>query len=80
MPSRDLFKLLVIPQLLIGLSEGVLEQRLKAENRGFCIDSGRGLSVGFRVICGVNRSTRCNNCRYLGSTPARFATTRALTT
>jgi hypothetical protein len=80
MPSRDLSKLLVIPQLLIGLSARVLERSLEAENRDFCIDSGRRVSVGFCVICGVNRSTRCNNCRYLGSTPARFATTQTLTT
>jgi hypothetical protein len=41
MPSDDLFKMLIIPQLLIGLFNPLLERTLEPKKQWFCIDSGR---------------------------------------
>jgi hypothetical protein len=45
-----LFKMSVISQTLIGLSSERLEAVLEREKQGFCIDSGRAVSVGFQAI------------------------------
>jgi PAS domain S-box-containing protein len=68
------FQMSVIPQTLIGIPNKRLEDSLDSEERWICIDSGRVLAAPFGAIFGVNRSTPCDNCRYLRCTPARFAT------